>query len=195
MLSRSRSDSQQAGFTLAELMVAIAVGAVLLSIGVPSLTRFMKDAAMVSSANDLLFDMHFARDTAIARNRRVVMCPSSSGAACDSADWAAGWIVFVDNDNDGALDGGEPIERVGARLDGLSLQNVPGPGIAGFPNSLTYRPNGRAMGDTVTDNRGVLLMCDDRGAPHARGIFVEPSGRPRVSHLAELGITAPCPDM
>jgi type IV fimbrial biogenesis protein FimT len=171
----------QAGFTLAELLVTIAVGAVLLGIGVPSYTAFTKNANMVAAPNSFVFDLHFARDTAVTRNRRVAVCPSTSGAACNSADWATGWIVFVDTDNDGVLDAGEPIERVGERFNGVTV--LP----AVFANRVTYRPNGRVL-EAV--NGGGFLLCDDRGALHARGVLVELSGRPRVT---KLGAMAPCP--
>lgn len=179
----------QAGFSLAELLTAVGVAALLFSVGLPSYTKFAKDANIVTSANGLLADMHYARDLAITQNRRVVMCPSDSGLDCDGAAWTDGWIVFVDDDNDRAHDAGEPVERVGAELSGLSLQS------AQFPNSLVYRPGGRVMGATVQDNFGAFLMCDDRGAEHARAVIVDFSGRPRVTHLAAIGAKAVCPSV
>src|SRR5690606_20090807 len=99
----------QAGFTLAELLVTIAVGAIVLGIGVPSYTSFAKNANMVSASNSFLFDLHYTRDTAVTRNTRVVMCASTNGTSCNASSWATGWLVFVDMDNDGVLDAGEPI--------------------------------------------------------------------------------------
>ena len=177
----------QCGFSLMELLTTIGVGALLISVGLPGLTEFTKNASIVSSSNTFLGDMHYARDLAVTRNSRVVLCPSDTGQSCNVNDWAAGWIVYVDDNNNSVLDVGETIERVGEGLSGLSVQPVK------FGNSLTFRPSGRVMGATVGDNFGAFLLCDDRGAEHARAVVIEVSGRPRVSHLAQMGVTAPCP--
>jgi len=177
----------QSGFSLMELLTTIGVGALLISVGLPGLTEFTKNANIVTSSNTFLADMHYARDLAVTRNRRVVICPSDTGQNCNVNDWASGWIVYVDDNNNSVFDNGETIERVGEALSGLSVQPVR------FGNTLTFRPSGRAMGATVRDNVGAFLLCDDRGADHARAVVVDVSGRPRVSHLAEMGVTAPCP--
>jgi type IV fimbrial biogenesis protein FimT len=187
----ARGDAQppQAGFSLLELVVTIGIGAILLSVGVPSLTAMSKNANIVTASNDFLMDLHYARDLAVTRNQRVMLCPSTSGLACDSVDWTTGWVVFVDNDRDQSVDADEPIERAGEELSGLSLDS------GQFANSITFRPNGRAMGDAVTTSVGAFLMCDDRGSDHARGIIVDYGGRPRVTHLASIGAVAVCPDI
>ncbi|MBN1239121.1 MAG: GspH/FimT family pseudopilin [Gammaproteobacteria bacterium] len=174
----------QSGFSLLELMVALAVGGLLLSLGVPGYMTVTKNARIVASANGFLADMHYMRDLAITSNERVVMCPTSSGSGCDAADWAEGRMVFVDRNADGSPDPGEPIERVSEPARSLSVQAF------AFGGSITYRPNGRVTTGTGT---GAFLMCDDRGSDHARAVMVDPSGRPRVSHLARVGSTAPCP--
>lgn len=182
-----RSTHRQRGFSLLELMAALAVAALILGVGVPSFTTTVKDATIVSSANRLLSDMHHARSLAVTRNQRVTICPTTNGSACNTTNWAQGWLVFVDPNNDGALNSGEPIERVSEGTPGMSLQAF------AFTNAITFRPNGRAMGATTATSTGAFLLCDDRGAPHARGIVIDPGGRPRVAHFAKLGQTAPCP--
>lgn len=178
---------RQSGFTLLELMTAILVGSILLTVGIPSFTTVVKNANIIGESNGFLADLHFARDLAITRNRRVVVCPSATGQACDGAAWTDGRIVFVDEDADGARDAAETIERVADELSDLVIQPFQ------FANSVTYRPNGRAMGAAVANEIGAFLVCDDRGADHARALIIDFGGRPRVTHLASMGIVAPCP--
>ena len=181
---------KQAGFTLTELIVAVSVAGVLLGLAIPSYTAFTKNSNMITSANALLSDLQYARNAAITRNQRVEVCPSSTGSDCDSTNWADGWIVFVDQNGDLTFDAGEPIERIGRKLTALSLASV----TTTFTASLTYRPNGRAMGATIPQNFGGFLMCDSRGGSFARGILIDRAGRPRVSWLAKvLPMPPTCP--
>jgi type IV fimbrial biogenesis protein FimT len=166
---------RQRGFSLLELMVTLALAAVILTVGIPSFTTTTKNARMVSAANALLADLHYARDVAVTRNQRVVVCPSGNGTTCNTTDWALGRLIFVDLNNDGAWNSGEEILRVTAGTSPLSLNTFL------FTDAVTFRPNGRAMGETITVNQGMFVLCDDRGPAHARGIFVERSGRPRVT--------------
>jgi type IV fimbrial biogenesis protein FimT len=85
------SNVRQQGFTLIELLVAVTIGALLLSVGVPSYTAFVRNANQVTSTNEMVSSLHFARDLAITRNVRVTMCPSDDGATCaDGAVWNEG---------------------------------------------------------------------------------------------------------
>jgi type IV fimbrial biogenesis protein FimT len=80
----------QQGFSLAELLATMGIAALLLSVGLPGLTSFAKDARQVSVANEMLADFHYARDLAITNNARVTICPSSNGATCNGAGWEDG---------------------------------------------------------------------------------------------------------
>jgi type IV fimbrial biogenesis protein FimT len=101
-------------------------------------------------------------------------------------DWNEGWIVFVDDDGDRTVDAGEPIERSTAGISDLSVST------AEFPQFLLYRPNGRVMVNNVADNSGEFVLCDTRGAPHARVVLIDESGRPRVSTETLAGAAPVC---
>src|SRR5690606_966949 len=62
------------GFTLMEMMLVIAVAALILGFGVPNLRSFILNARMTASANDILMAVHTARSEAIKRQRRTVVC-------------------------------------------------------------------------------------------------------------------------
>lgn len=100
-LARARAPSRPCrrcrarGFTLIELMVALAVAAVLFAIGVPMLRDVTLGSRLSAMANDLLASVQLARSEAIKRNRAVTLCASADGATCAaSGGWEQGWIVI-----------------------------------------------------------------------------------------------------
>jgi len=87
----------QQGFSLTELMVVIAIVAILFGIAVPSYRYIANASRMSSEINALLGDLMFARAEAIKEGQTVSLCVSSDGATCSgSLAWGNGWIVFPD---------------------------------------------------------------------------------------------------
>ena len=173
------------GFTLAELLVALAVFSIMVTVGVPSFNQTLLNNRQVSSLNILIGSMQLARSEAIVRNRRVTVCGSDDGQTCGNG-WSNGWVVFVDNNADGQVNGLEVVLR--------SVNDLPSLGItpSGITNSLRYRPNGRMMPDHLRAHTGQFTVCDIRGAQHARTIVVDASGRPRASRYNIDGSAPVC---
>jgi type IV fimbrial biogenesis protein FimT len=89
--------SDKQGFTLIELIVTMAVLAIVLSIAAPSFNNMITNNRSTSMASELTGAVNFARSEAIKRAKRVSICPSSNGTSClTSSDWAKGWLIFVD---------------------------------------------------------------------------------------------------
>jgi len=110
------------GLTLIELMVALAVLVILLTVAVPGMRNFVKNNRLTAAANALSTSMALARSEAVRRGRPVTVCSSSGGTACDGAAWAEGWIVFVDEGAAGSVDTSDEIIRVfGKAGDGVTI--------------------------------------------------------------------------
>lgn len=86
-----------AGFTLIELMVTVAIGAVLMMVAAPSFIGFQRNSEMTSLTNALLAAANTARAEAMKTGMNAFVVPSGNGS-----DWSAGWVVFVDKNRDNA---------------------------------------------------------------------------------------------
>jgi Tfp pilus assembly protein FimT len=99
---------RQAGFTIFELMLVVALCALILGFGVPNFRQFMLNSRMTSAANDMLVALHTARSEAINRHQPVVMCfsndPEVDVPSC-AGDGTGGWIVWVDDRNPDVVEG------------------------------------------------------------------------------------------
>lgn len=178
---------RESGFTLAELMISLAVAALLLSTAVPALQSFTNNARRTSAVNDFVSSMHLARNTAITTNSRVTICASSNASNCEEVTWDKGWVVFSDANSNQNVDAGETIIGSSGALERVTIQS------GQYASFIMYRPNGRAMNATINGSSGELTVCDSRGSGHAKVVIVELSGRPRLSAYQANGNPPDCP--
>ncbi len=177
---------RQKGYSLIELMTTIAVASILITVALPGMQSFRLNSNMTGQVNELISAIHLARNTAITTNTRVTLCASSNGDNCNTAGWDDGWIAFVDRDSDQFVDDDETVLRVGSESDNMSIWS------SQYPSFLMFRPNGRAMKNTVSENSGRFTYCDRRGAGHAKAVIVDLSGRPRVADKDTPGVSLNC---
>lgn len=86
------------GFTLVELVVTLAVAALLLTLALPSFAELLRRNRLATANNELVTALHVARAEALRRGRPVSVCASSNQRSCaGSTDWTTGWVVFEDN--------------------------------------------------------------------------------------------------
>ncbi len=178
------------GFTLVEMLVVVALGAILLAVGVPSFT-FMLDRNRVSSeVNEMLADLSLARSEAISRRGRVVLCrsndPRSAGALCDGpgSDWNSGWIIFVDDpaaatvfQRDVAT---EPVIRAYLRGTGdVALAATPAfAGVVFTSDGSVFGLDGNPLGPPPEP---VRIDFTGKDASNRRSLCIATAGRVRLS--------------
>ncbi|OJW95313.1 GspH/FimT family pseudopilin [Thiobacillus sp. 65-1402] len=178
---------KQSGVTLLELMVVLAVSAILLGIGIPGFAAFTRNSHLTSAANELLSSLHLARSEAIKRSSRVVVCTSVTGTSCAvGGGWHQGWLVFHDANNNAVVDSGETVIQArqafqaGLRLTGNTLVS----------KYISYAPSGASKLTSGAFQAGTLTLCSESdGSGSGRQIVISSTGRPRTAKVT----LASCP--
>ena len=120
------------GFTLLELMVVLAIVAILTTLAAPSFTRLVQANTISINVNTFMADLRYARSESTRRGGGVVMCRSdapeaavpvcSTTSGADVRGWVSGWLVYFDANRDGIIDAGEVlrVQSPVARLDSIT---------------------------------------------------------------------------
>lgn len=194
------------GFTLLELMVMMAVAAIIVSVGLPQMSIFFKSNRMVTNTNDLVSGLHIARSEALKRGANVSICKSNNANTAaptcigDGATggWEKGWLVFSDDAINGvgvysAATLSERLLKINAGAQGSDVTiTASNTSIADFVSfSSRGVPKNPTTGAFVT---GVFKICDERGLTNtsgnvvARGVEIVASGRSRfTSDITKIG--------
>lgn len=89
---------RQAGFTLVEMMVGVAVLAILLAVAVPSFQVFIRNTQIRTAAESMQAGLHLARSEALRRNARVTLwMVSTPDASCARSSSGTSWVVSIDD--------------------------------------------------------------------------------------------------
>lgn len=186
---------REKGITLLELLITMAVLAIVLAMGSPVLESSVRRAAIDSQVNQLQTTVNFARARAVARNGNVSICRSSDGAVCattgSSGDWTIGWIVFTDAGTAGVVDGSDSVLRVQnqvAKRTSILFQDVGA--VITARNFIQFDRLGAPADVSGGAQQSVFSVCDDSAnAFQAKGVFINALGRPaRTRDLDGNGI-------
>ncbi len=139
------------GFTLIELMVVVALAAIMAALAAPSFKSFVSGQRVKTAASDFVMTAIFARSEAIKRNADVTISAVTSGAN----GWKDGWIVAV---------GGSQLSQ---------QQAYTGITFSGSASVITYSSTGRlsaavtTMTITGTDGSARCVAFDLSGMPRS----------------------------
>jgi type IV fimbrial biogenesis protein FimT len=169
------------GYTLVEMAVTAATVALLAVVGIPSMAALVEHQRATAAMNSLSTHMALARLAAVSHRRPAILCPSSSGTACDAgSDWSGGWMLLLDSNNNRKPDPGDQLLRVELAPTSRSLTVH---STSGRP-LLRYLPDGRSAGSNLT-----IAVCSPKGALLG-SVIVNNAGRPRTSRPTA---PTPCP--
>jgi len=142
------------GFTLLELMAAVAIIGILAAVGLPALGELVKNNRIATQANSILTSLHQARGEAVNRGVDIRVEP-----LVDGTDWSSGWRIVVDSD-----------DEVLRNFDAVASSS-----LTSSVDEIIYQSNGQAnTAATFT------LLADECTGEHKRVVTVSLSGLPAL---------------
>lgn len=185
-----------AGFSLIELMVVIAIAAVLASLAVPSFQGLIASSNLTSTTNDLFATLARAKSDAIRRGKRVTVCISADSASCaTTGDWTQGWIMFNDDDHAAASATVESTTDITAIAKALT-NNIVVKAKSSQPY-FSFSADGQAKLMNGGSGAGSIQVCSTSSAltndTRARKIVINWIGRVNLEKPTGIASTCPAP--
>lgn len=164
------------GFTLIELMVTLAVVALLVTVAIPNMRTIILNNRLATQANDLISDVSIARSASYThRPSNVVMCASTTTTACTGGGWNSGRLIFVDNPPyNNTPDPQELVIRFHEPLSG-SVETGPGTNL---PDPLVFNAARGYPLDTLGQPIGPrqFVLCDTERRVYGRFLTLTSTG-------------------
>ena len=156
----------QSGFTMVEVIVVVAIAAILAAIAIPSMKNLLTTQAVRTAAYDLYADLTYARSEAIARGTSVTITGASS------TDFKQGW-------------------RITEAAGGTTLRTQPARSTAivftASGNAYTFDKTGRLSAGSPAQ-WGIRPMDTSHTQEYQkRCVQLDPSGRPRTQEGNSCG--------
>lgn len=131
------------GFTLVEMMITIAVAAILIAIVMPSLENVAANNALSSTTRDLITTINTARSQSISTRTDILVAPADGG-------WGTGWSITYDNAAAENSQDFEPGDGVTVSRTGGSLTFLSRGGLQGGPTNFKLCHEKLAAGRLIT---------------------------------------------
>jgi type IV fimbrial biogenesis protein FimT len=174
------------GFTLIELIVTLAIAAILATMVIPSFNTLSVKNLQADEVNTMIHHFYLARSLSTANETRYALCPSSDGERCtNTADWSQGYILFEDSatPHNGLRDPNEQLQAAhqptqDARIDIDTSEHR---------NRVVYQADGHPVGYDLT-----MTFCDPDERIPPKAVILSNLGRVRVSETNPDGTPLSC---
>lgn len=163
--------NRESGFTAIEIIVVVALIAIVTTIATPSLKRFLVSSQIRTAVNDWTVALQMARSEAVRQRTTVTVCPSSNGSTCAStASYDVGWILKVGDASAAGriLQDFHPLTRVT-----MTTNKTGG-------SAVSYLANGVPIGNFTGMRITVQENASDPDDTLTRYICIARTGRSRV---------------
>ena len=168
----------EGGFTLVELVITLAVLAIIVTLALPAFTALVNGNRLTAQANELVADLQAARMEAITRNRPVTLCPSADNATCSGGDWGNRIMTAP-------AGAGVEVIRTSAAKGVLS--------VTGDAGSIVFRPDGfarAAAGGALLDAQFAVCLPTTAPANNVRQVTLAAGSRIATEPDSTAGV---CP--
>ncbi len=156
------------GLTLIEMLIGMAIIAVLYTAAVPSLAKLITQNRVIAEINELSAIIQFARHQAIDENTVTLLCPTLNFVECNR-NWNNPKMVFADLNFNRQRDNDEAI------LAGLSATSVHN-NLYGPATQIRFSESG------IVNSPATLTLCDNQNSVQfARAVTVSLQGRVKMS--------------
>lgn len=177
--------TRHSGFTLFELMIALAMVGILVGIAAPSFNNWGHQTRVVTTQNDFVTALNYARSEAVRRGRLVTVCSTTNYVQCDDAQgaFAGGWMAFTDSL-------GSQQGRLGNDEEVLQIWRGPGATSVSFSSTgtdsgwITFTGTGLVNPNTVTKTYFLQSVACKPEETKRRRITVSPIGAVRTDKVA-----------
>ena len=163
------------GLTLAELVITMAVAAILFAVAIPSFTTMIQNNRITTQTNDIIAAISFARSEAVKRNSGVTFCrvASDTATSCANGDATDNWTNWI------VLSGGDVIRQGTINSNGLIVRSTL------TSNTLLLSADGLSYtGGSIAS--GEIITCSTSISTNNRKIITVGAGN-RLSTTTESG--------
>lgn len=165
---------KQQGFTLLELITALIILMLILTLGLPGFSSQIQKTRTRTAALELMHAVHHTRTLAASKNKRATLT--------HLGQWEAGWEAFIDNNNNGLRDQDEePMFQAGPVKAVAIYTNRPVKKYVSFIGTGESRLVGRA--DAGGFQAGRFRVCSPE-TQTGYALILARSGRMRIEELA-----------